>query len=344
MAAEKKSLSLIIPDLLHGLTVQSGHNEYRDQLQQQKALGRLLDRAETKQLELSGFEYTLLQVMAGENSPLSLAWLTRLGEQNALPLHGAWLRVDPVHMRADLDNVVMFGTQVLAIQQHEADALIAELNATYADLDWLFEAPVPQRWYLHMPASPRIRCNALTDVIGQNLRDRLPTGEDSLFWQRTINEIQMLLYQSPVNLARREAGAEEINSVWVWGNGAMDVQQPSSWPQLWGDDVLLRGFGVACGRKTTPLPEKASDWFNNMLPGNQLILLSGLQQGSGPDRARVLQQYEQYWFAPLLAMLRNRQLDVIEIFPCNGTVYRVTRSMLLRFWRHSDWQRSLDQP
>lgn len=342
MVAVTKSLSLVVPGLLDGLNP----NLLRDQIRQQAGLNRLLDRADATRVDVSGFENTLVHVIAGECHSLSLAWLTRQGEQGSLPAQGAWLRVDPVLMQADRDNVVMFGAQALAIQQDEADTLIAELNATYADLGWVFEAPDPLRWYLHIPASPRIHCTALSDMIGQNVRDLLPTGEDSLFWHRTLNEIQMLFYQSPVNLARREAGATEINSVWIWGNGDQELPMPmrdqANWSCLYGDDVLLRGLTVASDIKIKPLPEHANAWLDSKPSGKQLVLLPGLQQGSDTDIARVLQQYEQDWFAPLLAMLRSRQIDNIEIWPCNGMVYRVTRSMLLRFWRQSGWQPTAD--
>ena len=341
-AAAIKSLSLIIPGLLDGLNPDLPP----DLIRQQAGLSRLLDRADATRVDESGFENTLLHVMAGECQSISLAWLTRQGEQDvqgSLPAQRAWLRADPVLMQAARNNVVMFGSQALAIQQHEADTLIAELNAAYADLDWIFEAPDPQRWYLHMPASPRIRCTALSDMIGRNVRDLMPTGEDSLFWHRTLNEIQMLFYQSPVNLARREAGATEINSVWIWGNGKMELQTQTDWSYLCGDDVLLRGLAVACDIEIKPLPLHANAWLENIKSGNQLVLLPDLQQSSDTDKVRVLQQYEQNWFAPLLAMLRNRQIDSIEIWPCNGTVYRVTRGMLLRFWRQSGWQHTADR-
>jgi len=342
MKADIKSLSLIVPGLLD----ETNPQVLRHQIRQQTHLSRLLDRADASQVDASGFERTLLRVLAGVSHATSHAWLTRQGEQDEqarLPAQRAWLRVDPVVMQADRDNVILFDAQVLAIQQHEAEALIAELNATYADLDWVFEALTPQRWYLNIPSPPRIRCTPLADMIGHNVRDLMPAGEDRLFWHRTLNEIQMLFYQSPVNLARRAAGSTEINSVWIWGNGEQKLAAPGSlpdqddWSQLWGDDVLLRGLAIAGGTRIKPLPEHANALYDRNSSGKQLALLAGIQPYSDTDNIGILQQFEQHWFSPLRAMLRNRQIDVIEIWPCNGTVYRVTRSMQLRFWRKSGW-------
>ncbi len=346
MTAAIKSLRLIIPDLLD----ERNPLVHRNLIRQQTALSRLLDRADVTQVDASGLESTFIQVVIGDNHSVSHAWLMRQGEQDEqadLPAQRVWLRADPVHMQADRDNIVLFAAQELAIQQEEADSLIAELNATYADLDWVFEATDPQRWYLHIPTSPRIRCTPLADMIGRNVRDRMPDGEDRLFWHRTLNEIQMLFYQSPVNLARRESGVSEINSVWIWGNGEQALPAPALKQdqtdlfQLWGEDVLLRGLAIVSDIRIKPLPEHANAWFDSQPSGNQLVLLPGLVQDHDreTDSAMVLQQYEQDWFAPLLAMLRSRQIDVIEIWPCNGKVYRVTRSMLLRFWRKSGWQK-----
>jgi len=255
MTVAIKTLSLITPGLLDEMPPEA----LRDQFRQHAALRRILDRAETLRVDVSGFENTLLQVIAGESCSLSHAWLTRQGEQSdqkeqvALPTQGTWLRADPVLMQADRSNVVLFGAQALAIHRDEADSLVAELNATYADLGWVFEAADPQRWYLHIPTPPRIRCTPLTDMIGRSVRDLLPAGEDSLFWHRTLNEIQMLFYQSPVNLARREAGAPEINSVWIWGNGEQERKCPRRDRYRNRPEFLIYG-GMMCYCVGWPLP------------------------------------------------------------------------------------------
>ncbi len=332
MKQVKTSVTLLIPDLLDGLTPEL--------LRQQMALTRLMDRADATVIRAPGFEQSLVDAFYHECRNPSLAWLSRLGEHQQPPAQGAWLRADPVHMAADIDNVLMFGNQDLNIRQHESDALIDELNRHFQEQGWRFFAADPRRWYLQLAESPQLHCSPLSEVIGQNVRELLPGGQDSLYWHRTINEIQMLLYQSPVNLARREAGDREINSIWFWGDGEMKRPELTEWCAAWGDDVLLRGLAIASGTGLNPLPDQAATWQAQHTAGRHLLVLSDLGALAETDREQVLHSYELDWFAPLLSMLLNREVAKIEINPCNGTLYRVTRGLLARFWRRSNW---LDQ-
>ncbi|HED16197.1 MAG TPA: hypothetical protein ENI64_05195, partial [Gammaproteobacteria bacterium] len=108
MTVAIKSLSLIIPGLLDETNPQA----IGDQIRQHASLRCLLDRADAVHANLSGFERTMMQVATGECDSMSYAWLSRQGEQDEqahMPVQRAWLRVDPVYMQADRDNVVLFG-------------------------------------------------------------------------------------------------------------------------------------------------------------------------------------------------------------------------------------------
>jgi hypothetical protein len=47
----------------------------------------------------------------------------------------------------------------------------------------------------------------------------------------------------------------------------------------------------------------------------------------------ALQALEADWFAPLLAALRDGALATLEIHPCKGRSFHVTRGGLRRFWK-----------
>lgn len=54
-------------------------------------------------------------------------------------------------------------------------------------------------------------------MIGENLRPNLPRGAGSRQVERWMNELQMLLYTHPVNIAREDRGLPPINVIWLWG-------------------------------------------------------------------------------------------------------------------------------
>jgi 2,3-bisphosphoglycerate-independent phosphoglycerate mutase len=54
-------------------------------------------------------------------------------------------------------------------------------------------------------------------IIGESMRPNLPRGEDGRLVERWMNELQMLLFNHPVNAARAEQRLPPVNVVWLWG-------------------------------------------------------------------------------------------------------------------------------
>ena len=85
-------------------------------------------------------------------------------------------------------------------------------------------------------------------LIGEPLRPNLPRGKDARLVERWMNELQMLLFSHPVNVAREERGLPPINVVWLWGFGnhrnnkidtvGVALPRPAS-------DVANAGHGIA---------------------------------------------------------------------------------------------------
>lgn len=54
-------------------------------------------------------------------------------------------------------------------------------------------------------------------LVGENLRQFLPRGRDARLVERWMNELQMLFFNHPVNVARQANGLPPINFVWLYG-------------------------------------------------------------------------------------------------------------------------------
>ena len=87
-------------------------------------------------------------------------------------------------------------------------------------------------------------------MIGEPLRPNLPRGKDARLIERWMNELQMLLFSHPVNLAREERGLSPINVVWLWGFGS-EPPLPHAGGG-WGE-----GGGVPATTTLTPSPSPA---------------------------------------------------------------------------------------
>ena len=47
----------------------------------------------------------------------------------------------------------------------------------------------------------------------------LPSGEDAAKWRRWLSEMQMLLHDHPVNIAREARGCVPVTGIWISGGG-----------------------------------------------------------------------------------------------------------------------------
>ena len=126
-----------------------------------------------------------------------------------------WLRADPVHLRADRSRLVLFGPEVLAIHQEEADALAESFNALYQPDGLQLYTPTPNRWYLRLAHAPSLSTTPLPDVIGRDIDRHLPRGEDAAPWHARLNEIQMLFHAHAVNERRVGPPLTEIVDIYT---------------------------------------------------------------------------------------------------------------------------------
>jgi hypothetical protein len=303
------------------------------------ALDRLLSRSRVKAESGHGLDTTLgrlfgLAVDAEREMPAAaLTWLADTGQPA-----GSWLmRADPVHLRADQSCLRLFDSHSFTITREEADALVAAFNAFYRDSGWELVAPQPQRWYLSLPQPPALRTLPPDRVAGQDIDPCLPHGVDAAHWHARLNEIQMLFHSHPVNVAREQRGAPSLNSIWPWGGGCLPGLPPSRVARLLADHPLATGLAIHAGLACNALPAAAEALFAGPGDGCTLLVDDRLEWPAhyGDIEAWLdgLQALELDWFAPLLAALRSGALVSLEIHPCNGLAFRVSRRDLWRFWK-----------
>ncbi|PHV13338.1 hypothetical protein [Chitinimonas sp. BJB300] len=249
---------------------------------------------------------------------------------------GYWLRADPVHLRADRDRALLFDASALALQQQEADQLVASLNHLYADDGFRFMAATPSRWYVRLPRAMDCMTTPLAEVLGRDIRPCLPSGPMALNWHRFLNEVQMLLYNQAVNDEREARGSLAANSVWLWGEGRAPEGLVKPTHQLYANDALARGMALASGVAHADLPQQ----YSVDLVSDSFIVLDSLVaaavQGDIYTWRDKLMQLEIQWFQPILQAWRQGQLGSIRLvlFGDQGTITVVLNPAdRWKFWR-----------
>ncbi len=165
-----------------------------------------------------------------------------LGSQNAsapleLQSHGISVhpdtciaRIEPVHIHAARDHLVLTSTQILDIKASEADALFDSVKEIFAEMSAVTHRAMPHKWFIESPALETLSTVSTAQAEGRNIDHWMPSDTSvegvARQWRKWQNEIQMIWFNHPVNEARQAEGMLSINSVWISGNGKLTDIKP----------------------------------------------------------------------------------------------------------------------
>lgn len=147
---------------------------------------------------------------------------------------------DPCYLHADRDQLLVFADD-LSISDEDAEQVIATIQPLLAEFDASLVKHNNAQWSLQLQEIPDLTFTALADVSGKPVQAALPKGDSQQRqqWIRLWNEIQMSLFESPVNIRRQQQGLLPINSLWFWGKGELDLRM-HYWQSVSGSNLLLQ--------------------------------------------------------------------------------------------------------
>ena len=250
-----------------------------------------------------------------------------------------WLRADPVHLRVMRDRIVLADSGALGLSQPEADALALSISEHFGAA--FSPQPLhPTRWYLRLDQVPRLRTTPLPIAVGCDIDPLLPQGEDAMLFRTRLNELQMLLFEHPVNQAREARGELPVNSLWLWGGGCLPVVPKPAISKtavaLYTNDADASALGRFCGVEVAPIPDIFSAGLSE---GNKLIVLDQLkeagQYGDAFGWRKAITALECDWFAPLLAYLRWHPSALRMLDPVNGKALVANQLDSWKLWQRA---------
>lgn len=302
------------------------------------ALERLIARGTRRDCPAHGVEATLCDALgivrnqgdAVEDYPVAPITLTADG---GVAGSRYWLRADPVHLRVMRDRIVLADSASLELSQAEAAALTHSI-ATHFGAAFSPSPLHPKRWYVPFDTSPHLLTTPLSYAVGRDIDPLLPAGENAMKFRALLNELQMLLFEHPVNQAREARGLLPVNSVWLWGGGLVPVT-PQSALTVYSDDADARALAQFCAAEVCTMPRIFSA---DLVAGNTLILLNQLtdsgQYGDAYGWREAIGDLERDWFAPVLGCLRGLHAEGLQLLdPVNGHSLSLTRADAWKFWR-----------
>jgi len=330
------SIALVVPGLC-GPAIDAPLEEYL--VAETPALDRLLSRSyqSTAAATLDAVLAAFFVPLADAVEPLpvaSLTWLADTGESR----NDYLLRIDPVHVRADQSCLRLFDAATFSLQPDETAALVVTINTFFGERGWKVQAPHPQRWYLALAEVPDMRTVNPDEIRGEDINDCLPTGPDSREWHVLMNAVQMLLHDHPVNAARVARGELPVNSIWPWGGGILPAIAATAVAQVITDQPVLIGLAQRAGVARRDLPGASGELPGLLQAGLNLVVVDYLEKaaryGDVEAWSEGASQLEQTWCAPVLDLLKRRQLSALDIYPVNGQRFSLQRRHLRHFWKH----------
>ena len=126
----------------------------------------------------------------------------------------------PLHAALGLTDITPVDPSTLSLSADESRALCEAADAHMREEGVRLHFVDAARWL--------VACNQTVDVlterpdwiIGELLRPNLPRGRDARLIERWMNELQMLLHEHPMNIAREKRRLPAVNLVWLWGFGS----------------------------------------------------------------------------------------------------------------------------
>ena len=139
-----------------------------------------------------------------------------------------WLYAAPVHLALQRDSFSL--AALLQLENDEIEALTGALNKHFA-FDALDNKATffwhQTQWFLRLESNPNIQTHAPKLALNKDIDAFLPIGEGAIKWACFTNEVQMLLFEHPVNQAREAKNLPTVNSIWCYGGGEAKASEAS---------------------------------------------------------------------------------------------------------------------
>jgi hypothetical protein len=144
-----------------------------------------------------------------------------LAERGAAPTGQAWAWITPCHWNVATDHISMADPEDLHLSEGESRALMQAMQPYFEEDGITLVWDAPMRWLAGGPVFAQLPCASLDRVIGRNIDAWVPASAQAAPLRRLQNEMQMLLYQHPVNDLRLARGEEAVNSFWFSDCGSL---------------------------------------------------------------------------------------------------------------------------
>jgi len=229
----------------------------------------------------------------------------------------------PLHYVAGMTNVHLPAGGVLRLGAAEANELIRDFARVFADDQQRLVAGHDGALFCWFVRAIDAVTRDPEGVMGRDIGAHLPQGRDGPQLRRLMSEMEMWLFEHPVNLARAQRQEPPITGLWLWGGGPTLTNLPRLPAWVVGRDVL---FSAWAGERQTAECDAT-------LQSSGLILMDA------PPGTAAWREFESDRLQRLLSELRRGRLRRLELSAAERR-YSLGPHWRWRFWRrpHPWWE------
>ena len=208
---------------------------------------------------------------------------------------------------------------------------------SYHNLMTIKSAPLPERL---LPPD---------DLIGEGVRERMPSGPFTKQLVMVMNQAQIILHNHPLNQARRNEGKDAVNSVWFWGNGTKPSLPSFGQKYLFNAGVvtassLFQGMAINAGMEVIPV-KGATGFMNSDYSAKVSAALNALDEldlvylqvtaperpsmhGLVEDKILAVEDFDREVMGPILERIAKRndvKMLLVVNHMCSANLMRFSR-------------------
>jgi hypothetical protein len=157
----------------------------------------------------------------------ALPWAAWHQAQQGQPCDTPQAWMTPCHWQIGMDQVVMADPAHLHLSDDESQQLLQAMQPFLQEDGLQVSWHSALQWHVQGDLLAHVASASLDRVIGQNVKHWMLTSSATLPLQRLQSEMQMLLYNHPVNDAREARRQHTVNAFWLHGAGTLPVGTPA---------------------------------------------------------------------------------------------------------------------
>ncbi len=238
-----------------------------------------------------------------------------------------WLRSDPVTMWADMAKVFMTSHGFADLDPYERNEIENCIRSVLLEEGIHLHADHAERWCIALNEPLQFEFTPLDEALGMDLAEALPSHPEARFWRRVLTEIQVALHNCPVNMRRRQAGRQEINSVWFWGGGLIPEAAPHDLiDTVYSNHPVTRGLAII---NDCSLKKQGKAGHREFSRDGHSVLIDWV-----PESNYAIEELEQLenLSEGILGLVERKRVE-LTLFEGSGNGRQYNHKSQRRFWR-----------